>query len=196
MNGLSAKTKTNIGVAMLLVSFFIFGFVITPAGIMISVAGGEMADLSSVSGTSVAEHYYRLQGEIYESAGRIIAFLGGIASVAGTVYSILLIKANTGLSVQLVRGPQAYPAPAEYQAKAQPAQNHADSGNRSGKSCRRCGAPLTEDSRFCTRCGAPAENRDAGERTERRVCRSCGKPLAEGAEFCTKCGQRWSGTDV
>ena len=194
MNGLSAKTKTNIGVAILLVSFLVFGFIITPAGIMISAAGGEMAELSSVSGTSVAEHYYRLQGEIYKSAGRIIAFLGGITGIAGTVYSILLIKANTGVSVRIVREQQPYTAPAAYHAQAEAAQNYAE--GRSAKSCSRCGAPLTEESRFCTRCGTPAEKREAGVRTERRVCRSCGKPLAEGAEFCTKCGQRWSGTDV
>jgi len=43
--------------------------------------------------------------------------------------------------------------------------------------CGQCGAPLSEDDRFCGDCGAPAG-----------ACPGCGRPLTPGKRFCRFCG--------
>lgn len=50
--------------------------------------------------------------------------------------------------------------------------------------CKKCGAPMLTDSKFCGRCGA---ERDA---PLPRVCPKCKSQVTEGSIFCSKCGAR------
>ena len=51
--------------------------------------------------------------------------------------------------------------------------------------CNRCGAALSEGTRFCNSCGAP-QTQPASPAS--RFCVSCGSPMAPGSAFCNKCG--------
>ncbi len=50
--------------------------------------------------------------------------------------------------------------------------------------CLHCGASLSTDDRFCTKCGTPRGE----EKTE--PCAQCGEKLHYGQKFCPKCGEK------
>lgn len=52
------------------------------------------------------------------------------------------------------------------------------------RKCQKCGAALTENARFCQRCGTLCEP----EKQDAPTCASCGKSLREGVLFCAACG--------
>ena len=49
--------------------------------------------------------------------------------------------------------------------------------------CRYCGAPLDDDSQFCTNCGMKIE-------PQSKMCPQCGAEIEDDATFCPKCGMR------
>ena len=49
--------------------------------------------------------------------------------------------------------------------------------------CRYCGAPLDDDSQFCTNCGKKIE-------PQGKTCPQCGAEIEDDAAFCSKCGMR------
>ena len=49
--------------------------------------------------------------------------------------------------------------------------------------CRYCGAPLDDDSQFCTNCGKKIE-------PQGKTCPQCGAEIVDDAAFCSKCGMR------
>ncbi len=61
------------------------------AGKNMIVYGNEMASLTSKAGTSLAEHYYRLHGEIYAALGSAIANSVAIVLISGIFISFLLV---------------------------------------------------------------------------------------------------------
>lgn len=50
-----------------------------------------------------------------------------------------------------------------------------------GGQCKKCGATLLPNAKFCSRCGAS---------TEVELCKVCGRPLLPNARFCSLCGQK------
>ncbi len=50
------------------------------------------------------------------------------------------------------------------------------------KTCKKCGAELSEGQGFCPKCGTPVVTKP--------TCGKCGAELADGQEFCPKCGQK------
>lgn len=53
--------------------------------------------------------------------------------------------------------------------------------------CAACGAPLSDEAKYCAQCGAKVE---APEEEEVPICPSCGTTLEEDAKFCTSCGTK------
>ena len=51
------------------------------------------------------------------------------------------------------------------------------------KNCKCCGAPLDDDSQFCTNCGKKVE-------TQEKMCPQCGAEIEDNAAFCSKCGMK------
>lgn len=51
------------------------------------------------------------------------------------------------------------------------------------KKCIFCGAPLDDDSQFCTNCGKKVE-------PQGKMCPLCGAEIEDDAAFCSKCGMR------
>ena len=49
--------------------------------------------------------------------------------------------------------------------------------------CEYCGAPLDEDSQFCTNCGKKIE-------PQGKTCLQCGAEVEDGSAFCSKCGTK------
>lgn len=49
--------------------------------------------------------------------------------------------------------------------------------------CKYCGAPLDEDSQFCTNCGKKVE-------PQRKTCPQCGAEVEDNSAFCAKCGTK------
>ena len=61
--------------------------------------------------------------------------------------------------------------------------------------CPNCGAEVTEDSAFCTKCGTKIERPappmpEAPMQSPGNFCPNCGAVLEEGAKFCVNCGAR------
>lgn len=54
--------------------------------------------------------------------------------------------------------------------------------------CKKCGAMLPEDGKFCPMCGARADGK--------KICPSCRQSVAEEAVYCTYCGKRLDGKNV
>lgn len=54
--------------------------------------------------------------------------------------------------------------------------------------CASCGTELPKGAKFCSNCGAKAEERGANH------CHACGAALKAGAKFCHACGQAVDGT--
>lgn len=73
------------------------------------------------------------------------------------------------------------------------ANRQAEEASPAAPACASCGAPLTEDAKFCTSCGAKVEE-PSPEVVEAEVvpptCASCGAPLEDEANFCTQCGTK------
>jgi len=51
------------------------------------------------------------------------------------------------------------------------------------KNCNYCGAPLDDDSQFCSNCGKEVE-------PQGKTCPQCGAKIEDDAAFCSKCGMR------
>ena len=51
------------------------------------------------------------------------------------------------------------------------------------KNCNYCGAPLDDDSQFCSNCGKEVE-------PQGKTCPQCGAEIVDDAAFCSKCGMR------
>ena len=74
--------------------------------------------------------------------------------------------------------------------------------------CKKCGASLDKDAKFCNKCGekievpvvtaevveegdaSEAAEAPAEEKAEAKVCSNCGAELEEGSNFCDKCGTK------
>jgi len=52
--------------------------------------------------------------------------------------------------------------------------------------CHNCGAPLREDSTFCSKCGNKIENKNI----HKIHCHNCGESIDGDAQFCENCGQK------
>ena len=61
-------------------------------------------------------------------------------------------------------------------------------------SCPNCGAELSPNAAFCTRCGTrapqPQQPVESPAAPNARVCPNCQAPVGEGNLFCTRCGTR------
>jgi predicted nucleic acid-binding Zn ribbon protein len=57
------------------------------------------------------------------------------------------------------------------------------------KECKYCGAPLDEDSQFCTNCGKKVE-------PQGKTCPQCGAEVEDDSVFCAKCGLKLDGQIV
>ena len=208
MNNFSEKGKARLGIAILLISVIVFGFIITPAGIMISSAGSEMADIRSVGGNSVAEAYYQLHGEVYAAMGRIVACISIVICIAGIAWSVLLLKASkdtlkamgadiktatNDVKDRTIRAAHelskerktATTVQQKPSVVAQASEEHRE------MVCPNCNNPIQTESLFCTKCGFKIENA-ASEKT----CPSCGKVVANDTAFCTQCGYRFSDQQI
>jgi len=51
------------------------------------------------------------------------------------------------------------------------------------KTCNYCGAPIDNDSQFCTNCGKKVDSQG-------KTCPQCGAEIEDDAAFCSKCGMR------
>jgi len=56
--------------------------------------------------------------------------------------------------------------------------------------CSNCGNQLQPSEKFCTKCGAPAEQ------APKNFCKVCGTPYKQGTAFCTTCGNNLINTDT
>ena len=208
MNYLSEKGKAKLGIAILLISVIIFGFIITPAGIMISSAGSEMADIRSVGGNSVAEAYYQLHGEVYAAMGRIIACISIVICIAGIVWSVLLLKASkdtlkamgadiktatNDVKDRTIRAAHELSKERKTETSVQekPSVVAQANGEHREMVCPNCNNLIQADSLFCTKCGFKIETA-ASEKT----CPSCGKEVSNDTAFCTQCGYRFSDQQI
>jgi hypothetical protein len=58
--------------------------------------------------------------------------------------------------------------------------------------CTKCGATLSANSKFCTKCGAPVGMASSSVKTPEapvdRICSKCGSKVRQGKKFCTECG--------
>ena len=64
------------------------------------------------------------------------------------------------------------------------------------KYCRKCGTPVSADTRFCPNCGyeftaSPVSQDAPGQQV--KYCRQCGKANAASAKFCLYCGHTFDG---
>ena len=59
-----------------------------------------------------------------------------------------------------------------------------DSDPMKKRTCRRCGAPVEPQDRFCQHCGTAVAS------AEGHICRACGAGLGPAARFCARCGAR------
>jgi type II secretory pathway pseudopilin PulG len=75
--------KKNLGIAIIILGI-LSGVVFFAAGMSINNAGSNMTDLRSVSGDSVAEHYYQEMGEFVKGISLFSYGLG----LAVTTFSI------------------------------------------------------------------------------------------------------------
>lgn len=65
--------------------------------------------------------------------------------------------------------------------------------------CAQCGSQLTDEVRFCDKCGAPRESGSGYQRgygtASSTHCRSCGRPIPSQSDACPSCGSRpWLGS--
>lgn len=205
MNNLSEKGKARLGIAILLISVVVFGFIITPAGIMISNAGAEMVDIRSVGGNSAAEAYYQLHGEIYASMGRIIACISLVICFAGIVYSVLLLKASKDTLKAM--GNEIKTATDDMKERTVRAAHEfskdktntttvsgqaaavvpASAAVKAERVCPNCKQPISAENAFCTKCGFKLNNS-----VEKIVCPCCGSAITNDTVFCTQCGHKIS----
>ena len=173
MNSLSEKGKARLGIAILLISVIVFGFIITPAGFMIAAAGSEMAYIRSVGGNSVAEAYYQLHGEIYASMGIIIASVSLVICFAGIAYSVRLLKASKDTLKAM--GNEIKMATDDIKERTARAA-HEFSKEKS-------------DGNIVTAQPPVSVQENSVERVE-NVCPNCKQPVSAESVFCTQCGHK------
>lgn len=56
-----------------------------------------------------------------------------------------------------------------------------------GKICSNCGKELSDNAKFCSKCGSKCEE-VVQEKKVKRMCQKCGHELDEKMKFCPKCG--------
>ena len=55
--------------------------------------------------------------------------------------------------------------------------------------CKKCGAPLDRDAKYCSVCGASQEEGKKEERSESVICPYCGEAVDPGSICCPHCGK-------
>lgn len=55
-------------------------------------------------------------------------------------------------------------------------------------SCPQCGAPITEEDRFCGGCGSKVELQVPKSDSATKICSTCQEKIPETAQFCSCCG--------
>lgn len=137
------------------------------AGIQMNDFGEEMSFLRSVSGDSLAEHYYRLNGEIYSCFGDAIIGASFLVLLLGLSLSVLffcsVLHENRAEIMAKVSETQD-----TTQRTAQPKEIYATNANNVRVSDN-LPQPVIERRRFCVQCGAEIIN---------------------GTKFCAKCGNK------
>jgi uncharacterized membrane protein YvbJ len=84
--------------------------------------------------------------------------------------------------------------PALSQAAKLPAAN----SDSAAPKCSNCGSALSQDSKFCMRCGSPVPEKAEPETVKKKTqpdaselkCPSCGSALSQDSKFCSRCGFR------
>ena len=203
------RARVLLAILLFLFSVIVFGAIIAPAGFSVAEAGKDMTRLRSVGGNSVAEAYYQLHGEVYYGLGNIIACIGvalclGGCFCSGWVLTPVFCSNKTKIDMfttevkdRITRATQELSKPASNASSIDPGDVHDTSvtvheAEAEGSSesleetkCSKCGEAISEDSRFCTKCGTPV-----AQLAEQKVCPSCGKPIFNESAFCTKCGHK------
>lgn len=64
------------------------------------------------------------------------------------------------------------------------------------KQCPNCQNQLSENAKFCTRCGTKIVSEEAILKTESQLICSCGAELKPGAKFCTTCGKKVEAAEI
>ena len=121
---------------------------VTESGKMIEEYGNEMSILRSQAGTSIAEYYYRLHGEIYSCLGSAIQNIMGLFLIAGIIISFFLVpeifqiikikknkEKNSSISQEIVI-------------------NQQESSSQL-ISCNNCGTNVNPKFEYCPNCGQP-----------------------------------------
>ena len=138
--------------------------------------GNEMARLRSQSGTSVAEHYYQLHGEIYAALGSAIAngiavvLIVGIAITLWLIYPVIVehksqiknkaieLKDTTQRVAQAISNEAAN----AHTKKIEPVTTDTEESNTNKLFCTQCGAAISAGTVFCTQCGHKTDSSSKG----------------------------------
>lgn len=155
---------------------------VSTAGHNIINAGEAMVRLRSVGGTSLAEAYYQLHGEIYIGIGNALANGVAVILITGILLSLWLVypvlSFKKAADAQSHPSPQTDPIPPQREAQSTEGKN-----SQNTISCTACGSPLPAEAAFCSTCGCKIEQNNPEER-----CPTCGNTVAHNAAFCVKCG--------
>ena len=131
------------------------------AGSSMAEAGDRMSRLSSVNGNTVAEHYYKLHGQVYEAMGSAIANSIAIVLIAGIVISAwlicpVIIEHKSDIKKKATEVRDTTHRVAQAIKNENPATTTSHETTHSAASvpiCTNCGATLSPGTVFCTQCG-------------------------------------------
>lgn len=119
-------------------------------------AARKMTTISSVSGNSIAEEFYKRMGGVYVHLADVIKNSIGVVLVAGIVISVMMLYPVIVEIMEKIKAAKIKVA--EIQASQLiTAQNTASENRQSAPKCSNCGMIVNKDDSFCPSCGNKME---------------------------------------
>ena len=140
MRSTNVKIICIIFVVLIFILTIVIGTEFSNAASEIEKWGGNMSELRSQSGNSVAEAYYQYHGRIYIGQSKLITAIGSIICVLGI--------AGTGAILW-----------SALKKKTASVTTDAIASQNVQANCPQCGEVIVASSHFCTKCGYKLANK-------------------------------------